>query len=97
MLPIRTATGSTGIDFSASQRKTKRLVEFEGAACDMGGRRLFSDLNFILTAGSKVGLVGPNGSGKTTLVSLLTGALAPDSGTVRLKKDVKKAVAPTYS
>jgi ATP-binding cassette subfamily F protein uup len=79
----RTATGSTGIDFSASQRKTKRLVEFEGVACDMGGRRLFGDLKFVLTAGSKVGLVGPNGSGKTTFLRLLRGEIEPAEGSIR--------------
>ncbi|HEY2859369.1 MAG TPA: ABC-F family ATP-binding cassette domain-containing protein [Terracidiphilus sp.] len=79
----RTATGSAGIDFAASQRKTKRLVEFEGAACDMGGRRLFSNLNFTLVAGSRAGLVGPNGSGKTTLLRLLRGEIEPAEGTVR--------------
>jgi ATP-binding cassette subfamily F protein uup len=127
----RTATGSTGIDFSASQRKTKRLVEFEGVACTVpasrsrgvgpgfpanqttqrpgqteggGGlnarmeladktgvsapgegrpRTLFRNLNFVLTAGSKVGLVGPNGSGKTTFLRLLRGEIEPAEGSIR--------------
>ena len=38
-------------------------------------------LNFILTAGMKVGLVGPNGSGKTTLLRLLRGEIEPAEGT----------------
>ena len=46
-------------------------------------RRLFTGLNFILTAGMKVGLVGPNGSGKTTLLRLLRGEIEPAEGTIR--------------
>jgi ATPase subunit of ABC transporter with duplicated ATPase domains len=46
-------------------------------------RRLFTGLNFILTAGMKVGLVGPNGSGKTTLLRLLRGEIEPAEGSIR--------------
>jgi ATP-binding cassette subfamily F protein uup len=93
----RTAVSSAGIDFDASMRKTKRLVEFKGVACEVPGgdlsnetgpkneksQRLFSGLNFILTAGMKVGLVGPNGSGKTTLLRLLRGEIEPAEGSIR--------------
>jgi ATP-binding cassette subfamily F protein uup len=44
---------------------------------------LFSGLNFVLTAGMKVGLVGPNGSGKTTLLRLLRGEIEPAEGTIK--------------
>jgi ATP-binding cassette subfamily F protein uup len=41
--------------------------------------------------GDRIGIVGPNGAGKTTLVNLLTGADAPDSGTVRLGANIEMA------
>jgi ATP-binding cassette subfamily F protein uup len=46
-------------------------------------RRLFTGLNFILTAGMKVGLVGPNGSGKTTFLRLLRGEIEQAEGSIR--------------
>jgi ATP-binding cassette subfamily F protein uup len=79
----RTRTGSTQIDFSTTERKTKRLIELQDVACTMGRRELFDGLNFILTAGMRVGLVGPNGSGKTTLLRLLQGELAATGGEIR--------------
>ena len=79
----RTRSASAQIDFSATDRKTKRLVELKNVSCTMGDRTLFADLNFTVTAGMRVGLVGPNGSGKTTLLRLLQGDLAPTSGEIR--------------
>src|SRR5262249_6722426 len=63
----RTRTATAKIDFSATERQTKRLVELQGVGCSMGGRTLFDGLDFGIVAGARVGLVGPNGSGKTTL------------------------------
>ncbi len=50
---------------------------------EIGGRTLFADLDFIFTAGKRVGLVGPNGSGKTTLLRLLRGEMQPTVGEIR--------------
>ena len=82
-LNARTRTASAGIDFSATDRKTRRLIELENVSFDIGGRTLFQDLDFILTAGMRVGLVGPNGSGKTTLLRLLSRELGPTAGEIR--------------
>jgi ATP-binding cassette subfamily F protein uup len=82
-LNARTRTATAQIDFSASDRKTKRLIELEDVAYQIEDRTLFEKLNFILTAGMRVGLVGPNGSGKTTLLRLLRGELTPSSGEIR--------------
>ena len=82
-LNARTRTATAQIDFSATDRKTKRLIELENVSCQLGDRTLFERLNFIVSAGMRVGLVGPNGSGKTTLLRLLRGDLAPSSGGIR--------------
>jgi ABC transport system ATP-binding/permease protein len=82
-LNVRTRTATADIDFSATDRKTKRLIELEEVAYQIGDRTLFDGLNFVITAGMRVGLVGPNGSGKTTLLRLLRGELAASSGEIR--------------
>jgi len=82
-LNSRTRTAAAQIDFSATDRKTKRLVEMEDVAYRIGDRVLFEGLNFILSAGARVGLVGPNGSGKSTLLRLLRGEIPPAAGEIR--------------
>jgi ABC transport system ATP-binding/permease protein len=79
----RSRMGTAQIDFTASDRSTKRLIEAEGIAKTLGGRRLFQNLNLILAPGVRVGLVGANGSGKTTLLKILEGSLEPDEGTIQ--------------
>ena len=79
----RSRSATAQIDFSASDRKTKRLVELQRVGYVAGDRVLFEALDFIITAGMRVGLVGPNGSGKTTLLRLLRGELTAARGEIR--------------
>jgi ATP-binding cassette subfamily F protein uup len=79
----RSRMATAQIDFTASDRSTKRLIEAEGIGKTLGGRRLFENLNLTLAPGVRVGLVGANGSGKTTLLKMLEGAVEPDQGTIR--------------
>ena len=78
----RGATGTAGIDFTASPRRTRKLLVARGVTKSLGGRRLISGLDLTITPGTRVGLMGPNGSGKTTLLNLLAGTLAPDAGDI---------------
>ena len=82
-LNARSRSATAQIDFSATDRKTKRLIELENIGCDVAGHTLFRSLNFIVTAGMRVGLVGPNGSGKTSLLRLLRGEQTPSQGRIQ--------------
>ena len=62
----------------------KLVIEAKGIAKSYGERAVVSDLSIRIERGDRLGIVGPNGAGKTTLINLLTGALAPDAGTLRL-------------
>jgi ATP-binding cassette subfamily F protein uup len=81
--------GETRIDFSATGRKTKRLVVLEGVNKTLGDRRILKDFDFVVAAGMNIGILGANGTGKTTLLKLFMRQLAPDSGTVTLADDLK--------
>ena len=79
----RTATtAGAGIDFTSSERKTKRLWQCRGLTKSLGGRTLIASLDLLLSPGTRLGVLGPNGSGKTTLLRMIVGELPPDSGTI---------------
>jgi len=78
----RSAEETARIDFSATDRKTKKLVEVEDAGLQLGGRTLFSDLRLVLSPGRRLGVAGPNGSGKTSFLRLLLGEFAPSRGRI---------------
>ena len=84
-LRSRSRSSATDIDFAGTDRKTKRLIHLEGVAYGFDGRMLFDDLDFTITAGMRVGLVGSNGSGKTTLLRLLLGETRGEMAPLRGK------------
>ena len=74
----RARVSTAKIDFTGSDRKTKRLLVAKG----IRKRDLFRDLDLLLTPGTRLGILGPNGSGKTTLLRTIIGELEPDEGTI---------------
>ncbi|MDP6872606.1 MAG: ATP-binding cassette domain-containing protein [Alphaproteobacteria bacterium] len=62
----------------------KLVAEAKGISKSYGGNTIVADFSSRIQRGDRVGIVGPNGAGKTTLLNMLTGALTPDKGSVRL-------------
>ncbi|MDB6024793.1 MAG: transporter [Verrucomicrobiales bacterium] len=61
-----------------------RVVDLENVGMELGGRKLFENVNLKFAAGTKVGIAGKNGLGKTTLLKIIIGALKPTEGTVKI-------------
>ena len=80
----RGAVGQVKLEASEAQGSGKLVVEAIDVSKSYGGRPIVKGLSLRIARGDRIGIVGPNGAGKTTLINLLTGTLAPDSGTVRL-------------
>jgi ATP-binding cassette subfamily F protein uup len=83
----REARGPVGIvkmSTAEADVSGKLVIEAERVSKGYDGRPLVKDLSLRVARGDRLGIVGPNGAGKTTLLNLLTGALAPDEGSVRL-------------
>ena len=79
----RYAVGSVRLDAAEGSTSGKLIAETTGTSKGYDGRDVIADLNLRIMRGDRLGIVGPNGAGKTTLLKLLTGELAPDSGTIR--------------
>ena len=87
----RKALGDVQISVSEGAVSGKLVIEAEHISKAYGERTIVSDFTTRILRGDRVGVVGPNGAGKTTLISMLTGALEPDAGKLRLGANVQMA------
>ncbi|MBT3980889.1 MAG: ABC-F family ATP-binding cassette domain-containing protein [Bacteriovoracaceae bacterium] len=76
------------LQFSESTRKTKQLVKFNSVGFSYGQNELFSNVDFTISKGDKIGLIGGNGVGKSTLVNLISGKLNPSTGEIKRSDDL---------
>ncbi len=88
---FRKAAGKAVIDAAQADKSGALVIEAKGISKAFGARKIIADFSARVMRGDRIGIVGPNGSGKTTLVSLLTGALQPDRGEVRLGSGLEMA------
>ena len=87
----RAVAGQANLAAASAAPSGALVIEAEGIGKTYGDRPIIADFSIRIQRGDRIGIVGPNGSGKTTLIGLLTGALAPDSGSVRLGANLQVA------
>lgn len=82
-LPIR-ENKKTKIKFEPKVKSGNDVLSVENLSKSFGETELFSNVNFKIYRGEKVGLIGPNGIGKTTLFKMIMGKERFNDGTIDL-------------
>lgn len=83
--------GNIDLNVEEGDFRSKLVIEAKHICKTFGDRDIVKDFSTRIIKGNKIGIVGPNGAGKTTLIKLLTKRLAPDSGFVRMGKNLEEA------
>ena len=84
--------GTAKISLGSDDARSKAVIVADKIIKRFGERTIVKDFSLRVMRKDRIGLVGANGAGKTTLLKLLTGELAPDSGTVTLAKTLTPVV-----
>lgn len=84
-------TGSVSMEIEEGDARSKLVIEAKHINKTYGERQLVKDFSIKIMRANKIGIVGPNGAGKTTLIKLLAKRLEPDSGFVRIGKNLEEA------
>ncbi len=79
----RASAGRATLAATEAETSGALVIEADRITKAFGERPIVTEFTTRVRRGDRIGIVGPNGTGKTTLLNLLTGALAPDAGTVR--------------
>ncbi|MGV3491442.1 MAG: ABC-F family ATP-binding cassette domain-containing protein [Devosia sp.] len=88
---LKRAVGNVSIAVTEGETSGKLVVEAKDVSKAYGERVIVKDLSTRVIRGDRLGIIGANGAGKTTLIKLLTGVLAPDSGTIKLGANLELA------
>lgn len=76
--------GSVKMETSEGRVSGKIVVEAKNISKAFSDASIVNDLSVRLLRGDRLGIVGPNGAGKSTIIKMLTGALEPDGGEIKL-------------
>ena len=83
--------GNINLNIDEGDFRSKLVIEAKHICKNYNGREIIKDFSTRIIRGNKIGIVGPNGAGKTTLIKMLTKRLEPDSGHVRIGKNLEEA------
>ena len=75
--------------FESVFKSSVNVADSRGITKRFGDRIILDDARFEVSAGERVGLIGPNGSGKTTFLKMLIGEERTDEGKIHLSRNVK--------
>src|SRR3990167_4194693 len=67
------------------------MIQLKQISLQLGSKVLLDNVNLMLHAGQKIGVVGPNGSGKTSFFKLLLGEVRPDHGEIAVPSHLRWA------
>ena len=84
-------TGNIQLEIETGELKSKMVIEAKHISKSFNEREIVKDFSVRVMRGNRLGIAGPNGAGKTTLIKLLTKKLKPDSGFVRMGKNLTEA------
>ena len=68
------------------------MIATNNISLQFGKRILFDEVNIKFTNGNCYGIIGANGAGKSTFLKILSGEIAPNSGTVAIETGKRMAV-----
>lgn len=72
-----------------STRLGRQVIELLSVSKSFGDKQLFSNVDFLIKPGDRIGIIGPNGAGKTSLLNVIADRLEADSGEVKIGETVK--------
>ncbi|MBR9863804.1 MAG: ATP-binding cassette domain-containing protein [Rhodobacteraceae bacterium] len=84
--------GAAAMAFDSGPKSGKRVIEATGISKTFGEKTIVRDFSIRVARGERIAMIGPNGVGKTTLLNMLTGALEPDTGSVKLGTNLLPAI-----
>jgi len=73
------------------------MIDLLNISLQFSGKYLFKDVNYKISSGDKISLVGANGTGKSSILKIIAGLLQPESGEVLKQKRIAIGYLPQDS